>query len=90
MAALLTNYNYIECIVVKDSTVNVIFYDTRFMIPGLLHFADGIELNSKVILIITKKGEAIAIAVVQMMMAVDHGVVTNITHVIMENDIYLR
>ena len=63
------------------------------MIPGLLRFADGIELNDEVVLM-TTKGEAIAIAIAQMttavMATVDHGVVAKIKRVIMERDVYPR
>jgi H/ACA ribonucleoprotein complex subunit 4 len=59
------------------------------MIPGLLRFADGIELNDEVVLM-TTKGEAIAVAIAQMttavMATVDHGVVAKIKRVIMERD----
>jgi H/ACA ribonucleoprotein complex subunit 4 len=80
-------------IVVKDSAVNAICYGAKFMIPGLLRFADGIELNDEVVLM-TTKGEAIAIANAQMttavMATVDHGVVAKIKRVIMERDVYPR
>jgi H/ACA ribonucleoprotein complex subunit 4 len=90
LEVLLTNY---KRIVVKDSAVNAICYGAKFMIPGLLRFADGIELNDEVVLM-TTKGEAIAIAVAQMttavMATVDHGVVAKIKRVIMERDVYPR
>eukprot|EP00536_Pseudo-nitzschia_multiseries_P000251 jgi/Psemu1/178095/e_gw1.3.367.1 len=80
-------------IVVKDSAVNAICYGAKFMIPGLLRFADGIELNDEVVLM-TTKGEAIAVAIAQMttsvMATVDHGVVAKIKRVIMERDVYPR
>jgi len=80
-------------IVVKDSAVNAICYGAKFMIPGLLRFADGIELNEEVVLM-TTKGEAIAVAIAQMttsvMATVDHGVVAKIKRVIMERDVYPR
>merc|ERR1712150_264599 len=60
---------------------------------GLLRFGDGIELNDEVVLM-TTKGEAIAIAIAQMttavMATVDHGVVAKIKRVIMERDVYPR
>jgi len=90
LEVLLTNY---KRIVVKDSAVNAICYGAKFMIPGLLRFADGIELNDEVVLM-TTKGEAIAIAIAQMttavMATVDHGVVAKIKRVIMERDVYPR
>ena len=72
LEVLLTNY---KRIVVKDSAVNAICYGAKLMIPGLLRFADGIELNDEVVLM-TTKGEAIALAIAQMttsvMATVDH------------------
>ena len=35
-------------IVVKDSAVNAICYGAKLMIPGLLRFADGIEVGDEV------------------------------------------
>jgi H/ACA ribonucleoprotein complex subunit 4 len=90
LEVLLTSY---KRIVVKDSAVNAICYGAKLMIPGLLRFADGIELNQEVVLM-TTKGEAIAVAVAQMttavMATVDHGVVAKIKRVIMERDVYPR
>jgi len=59
------------------------------MIPGLLRYENGIEVNQEVVLI-TTKGEAIAIAIAQMntteLATCDHGVVAKIKRVIMERD----
>jgi H/ACA ribonucleoprotein complex subunit 4 len=80
-------------IVVKDSAVNAICYGAKLMIPGLLRYADGIEVNSEVVLM-TTKGEAIALGIAEMttsvMADVDHGVVAKIKRVIMERDTYPR
>ena len=88
LEVLLTNY---KRIVVKDSAVSAICFGAKLMIPGLLRFADGIELNEEVVLM-TTKGEAIAVAIAQMttavMATVDHGVVAKIKRVIMERDVY--
>jgi len=90
LEVLLTNF---KRIVVKDSAVNAICYGAKFMIPGLLRFADNIELNDEVVLM-TTKGEAIAVAIAQMttavMATVDHGTVAKIKRVIMERDVYPR
>mmetsp|Transcript_20140 Transcript_20140/g.24185 ORF Transcript_20140/g.24185 Transcript_20140/m.24185 type:complete len:225 (-) Transcript_20140:116-790(-) len=90
LEVLLTNY---KRIVVKDSAVNAICYGAKLMIPGLLRFADGVEINQEVVLM-TTKGEAIAVAIAQMttavMATVDHGVVAKIKRVIMERDVYPR
>merc|ERR1712003_356580 len=90
LEVLLTNF---KRIVVKDSAVNAICYGAKLMIPGLLRFADGIEISMEVVLM-TTKGEAIAIAVALMttavMATVDHGAVAKIKRVIMERDTYPR
>ena len=80
-------------IVVKDSAVNAICYGAKLMIPGLLRYADGIEVNDEVVLM-TTKGEAIALGIAEMttsvMADVDHGIVAKIKRVIMERDTYPR
>lgn len=80
-------------VVVKDSAVNAICYGAKLMIPGLLRFADGIEVGDEVVMI-TTKGEAIATGIAQMTTAVlatvDHGVVAKIKRVIMDRDTYPR
>lgn len=90
LEVLLTNY---KRVIVKDSAVNAICYGAKLMIPGLLRFANGIEINDEVVLM-TTKGEAIAVAIAQMttsvMATVDHGVVAKIKRVIMERDVYPR
>jgi H/ACA ribonucleoprotein complex subunit 4 len=51
------------------------------MLPGLLRYESGIEVGEEIVLI-TTKGEAIALAIAQMTTAVmatcDHGVVAKI------------
>ena len=80
-------------VVVKDSAVNAICYGAKLMIPGLLRYADGIDVNDEVVLM-TTKGEAIAVGIAQMNTAImatcDHGVVAKIKRVIMERDSYPR
>eukprot|EP00039_Didymoeca_costata_P023134 m.6082 g.6082 ORF g.6082 m.6082 type:complete len:490 (+) comp3481_c0_seq1:38-1507(+) len=80
-------------IVVKDSAVNAICYGAKMMIPGLLRFADNIEIGDECVLM-TTKGEAIALAIAQMTTSVmatcDHGIVAKIKRVIMERDTYPR
>lgn len=78
-------------VVVKDSCVNAICYGAKLMVPGVLRFENGIEVNEDIVMI-TTKGEAIAIGIAQMTTAViasvDHGVVGVIRRVIMERDTY--
>lgn len=80
-------------LVVKDSAVNAVCYGAKLMIPGLLRFADGIEVGEEVV-IMTTKGEAVALAYAEMATAVmascDHGVVARVKRVVMERDTYPR
>ena len=90
LECLLTNF---KRVVVKDSAVNAICYGAKLMIPGLLRFADGIEVGDEIVMI-TTKGEAVAVGIAQMttsvMATVDHGAVAKIKRVIMERDTYPR
>jgi len=90
LEVLLTNY---KRVVVKDSAVNAICYGAKLMIPGLLRYENGIEVDEEVV-IMTTKGEAIAIGIAQMNTAVmatcDHGCVAKIKRVVMERDTYPR
>ncbi|XP_038631607.1 H/ACA ribonucleoprotein complex subunit DKC1 isoform X4 [Scyliorhinus canicula] len=80
-------------LVMKDSAVNAICYGAKIMLPGLLRYEDGIEVNQEIV-VITTKGEAICIAIALMTTAVistcDHGIVAKIKRVIMERDTYPR
>lgn len=90
LEVLLTNY---KRVVVKDSAVNAVCYGAKLMLPGLLRFENGIEVNDEIV-IITTKGEAVAVGIAQMTTAVmatcDHGVVAKIKRVLMERDTYPR
>ncbi|XP_010544137.1 PREDICTED: H/ACA ribonucleoprotein complex subunit 4-like [Tarenaya hassleriana] len=90
LEVLLTSY---KRLVVKDSAVNAICYGAKLMIPGLLRFENDIEVGEEVVLM-TTKGEAIAIGIAEMTTAVmatcDHGVVAKIKRVVMDRDTYPR
>jgi H/ACA ribonucleoprotein complex subunit 4 len=90
LETLLTTY---KRIVVKDSAVNAVCYGAKLMIPGLLRFEAGIEVHEEVVLI-TTKGEAIALGIAQMstveLSTCDHGVVAKVKRCIMERDLYPR
>jgi H/ACA ribonucleoprotein complex subunit 4 len=77
----------------KDSAVNAVCYGAKILLPGVLRYEDGIEVDQEIV-IVTTKGEAIALAIAQMTTAVmstcDHGVVAKIKRVIMERDTYPR
>ena len=63
------------------------------MLPGVLRYESGIEVGKEVVLM-TTKGEAIALAVASMTTSTiatcDHGIVARTKRVIMERDIYER
>ena len=71
LECLLTTY---KRIVVKDSCINSICYGAQLMIPGVLRFSSDIEVFllfislihskcDKELVLITTKGEAVAIAI---------------------------
>lgn len=80
-------------IIMKDSAVNAVCYGAKIMLPGVLRYEDGIEMNQEIV-ICTTKGEAIALAIALMttatMASCDHGVCAKIKRVIMERDTYPR
>ena len=87
---LLTNY---KRLVLKDSSVNAVCYGAKLMLPGLLRFSTGIEVNEEVVLM-TTKGEAVAVGIAMMATAdmahCDHGAVAKIKRVVMDRDTYPR
>jgi len=90
LEALLTNH---KRIIMKDSAVNAVCYGAKIMLPGVLRYEDGIELNQEIV-VVTTKGEAICLGISLMTTSViatcDHGVVAKIKRVIMERDTYPR
>ncbi|KAK4360856.1 hypothetical protein RND71_019808 [Anisodus tanguticus] len=90
LEVVLTSY---KRLVVKDSAVNAICYGAKLMIPGLLRFENDVEVGEEVVLM-TTKGEAIALGIAEMTTAVmatcDHGVVAKIKRVVMDRDTYPR
>ncbi|KAH6772122.1 NAP57-like protein [Perilla frutescens var. frutescens] len=90
LEVILTSY---KRLVVKDSAVNAICYGAKLMIPGLLRFENDIESGEEVVLM-TTKGEAIALGIAEMTTAVmatcDHGTVAKIKRVVMDRDTYPR
>ncbi|KAK1678532.1 hypothetical protein QYE76_039380 [Lolium multiflorum] len=90
LEVILTSY---KRLVVKDSAVNAICYGAKLMIPGLLRFENDIDVGEEVVLM-TTKGEAIAIGIAEMPTAVmatcDHGAVAKIKRVVMDRDTYPR
>lgn len=90
LEGLLTNK---KRIVMKDSSVNAICYGAKIMLPGVLRYDSGIDLNEEIV-IMTTKGEAICLAIALMtsstISSVDHGCVAKIKRVVMERDTYPR
>ena len=90
LETLLTNH---KRIVVKDSAVNAVCYGAKLMIPGLLRYEEGTEIHEEVVLM-TTKGEAIALGIAQMstveLSTCDHGIVAKVKRCIMERDLYPR
>ncbi|XP_045105963.1 H/ACA ribonucleoprotein complex subunit 4-like [Portunus trituberculatus] len=80
-------------IIMKDSAVNAVCYGAKIMLPGVLRYENGIEMNDEIV-ICTTKGEAICLAIALMttstISSCDHGVVAKIKRVIMERDTYPR
>ena len=80
-------------IVVKDTSVNAICYGAQLMLPGVLRYESGIEVGKEIVLM-TTKGEAIALAIAAMTTSTiatcDHGIVARTKRVIMERDVYER
>lgn len=80
-------------IIVKDSAINAVCFGAKLMVPGLARFDSGIEKNDLVILVSTK-GEAVALAWAEMtssqMASVDHGIIARSKRVIMDRDTYPR
>lgn len=76
---------------VKDSAVNAITYGAPLRIPGLLRYEPTICTGDAVVLV-TTKGEAIALGVAVMgaadIMGASHGVVATTKRVIMDRDVY--
>lgn len=85
---LLTSY---PRIMIKDTAVNAICYGAKLTLPGVLRFENGIDVGTEVVLI-TTKGEAVAIAISEMsssvMASCDHGVVAKTKRVIMDRETY--
>ncbi|GBM28227.1 H/ACA ribonucleoprotein complex subunit 4 [Araneus ventricosus] len=80
-------------IIVKDTAVNAICYGAKVMLPGVLRYENGIEINDEIVFM-TSKGEAIALGIALMttstMCTCDHSAVAKLKRVVMERDTYPR
>ena len=82
-------------IVVKDTAVNALCYGAKLMVQGVLRYDDNIGDDPKeVIVLITTKGEAIALAYASMTMGqldhADFGIAAVLKRVIMDRNVYPR
>lgn len=57
LEGLLVNH---KRIIMKDSAVNAVCYGAKIMLPGVLRYEDGIEIDEEIVMV-TTKGEAIAL-----------------------------
>lgn len=57
LEGLLVNH---KRIIMKDSAVNAVCYGAKIMLPGVLRYEDGIEMDEEIVMV-TTKGEAIAL-----------------------------
>jgi len=88
LEVLLTSY---PRVMIKDTAVNAICYGAKLTLPGVLRFENGIDVGTEIVLI-TTKGEAVAIAIAEMstsvMASCDHGIVAKTKRVIMDRETY--
>lgn len=88
LEVLLTSY---PRIVIKDTSVNAICYGAKLTLPGVLRFDNNIDIGTECVLI-TTKGEAVAVAIAEMSTSViatcDHGIVAKTKRVIMDRETY--
>lgn len=80
-------------IIVKDSAVNALSYGAQLMVSGVLRYDPELAIGDEIVLV-TTKGEAVALAIAQMtssvLAMVEHGMVAKIKRVVMERDTYPR
>nr|CAH8868714.1 unnamed protein product [Trichobilharzia regenti] len=74
-------------IMLKDTAVCAICFGAKLMLPGVLRYDNDININDEIVLM-TTKGEAVALAIAMMTTATiatcDHGLVAKLKRVIME------
>ena len=90
LESLLTGY---KRILIRDTAVDAVCHGAKLTLTGVLRLEPGIEMNEEVV-IITTKGEAVAIAYAMMsyndMMQCQSGFAAKIKRVIMERGVYPR
>lgn len=80
-------------VVIKDSCVNSICYGAKLLVPGILRYSSKLAVNKECV-IMTTKGEAVAVGICLMAPAeiysCQHGIAVKIKRVIMDRDTYPR
>ena len=80
-------------VVIKDSCVNSICYGAKLLVPGILRYSSKLVVNKECV-IMTTKGEAVAVGICLMAPAeiysCQHGIAVKIKRVIMDRDTYPR
>jgi H/ACA ribonucleoprotein complex subunit 4 len=80
-------------IVIKDSAVDAVCHGAKILVPGVMRFDGEIETNDEVV-IITTKGEAVALGIAamtaQQIATTDHGIAAKIKRVIMDRGTYAK
>ena len=88
LECLLTSY---KKIIIKDSAVNAVSYGAPLLIQGIVRYSAGLQVGDQIVLV-TTKGEAIALAQAQMSAAdiagLNHGMAAKPTRVIMDRNTY--
>jgi len=86
MEGLLLDY---KRILIKDSAINAICYGAKLMLAGVLRFDSEINVGD-VVVIMSTKGEAVALGLAEMTSAVmatcDHGMCARLKRVILDRD----
>uniref|UniRef100_G1PJE3 H/ACA ribonucleoprotein complex subunit DKC1 n=1 Tax=Myotis lucifugus TaxID=59463 RepID=G1PJE3_MYOLU len=77
-------------LVMKDSAWGPICYGAKIMLPGVLRYEDGIEVNQEMGSYLHRTPAAIALMTTAVISTCDHGIVAKIKRVIMERDTYPR
>ena len=80
-------------VVIKDSCINSICYGAKLLVPGILRYSSKLVVNKECV-IMTTKGEAVAVGICMMAPAeiysCQHGIAVKIKRVIMDRDTYPR
>lgn len=80
-------------VIIKDSAVNAICHGAPVLIQGVIRYSGDIDNGDKVV-VVTTKGEAVALGTAMMNSAdiagLNHGVTVQPTRIIMDRDLYAK